>query len=197
MPSRLLIALSDLLPRVGLALDLACGGGRNSVYLARRGLQVVGVDRAWEGLQRGKELAVQAGVTVSWVRADLEGFHTPSETFDVIVCFYYRDPSLYPIIRASLHRGGLLIYQTFTHDQVRFSKGPKNPAYLLGPGELLNAFGDWNIVSYRETWSDRGEAALVARKPLQVPIPISEAGLGQSHGRAVRLRVPGFPPTPS
>ena len=147
-------------------MDLACGGGRNSAYLARRGLHVVGVDRAWEGLRRGKETAAQAGVEVSWVQADLDRFHLPAGSFDVIVCFYYRDPSLYPRIRAAIRPGGLLIYQTFTRDQLRFSKGPRNPAHLLEPGELLDAFGDWDLIFYHETWSERGEAALVARKPM-------------------------------
>ncbi len=125
----------------------------------------MGVDRAWEGLRRGRELAARTGVDVCWVQADLERFHLPSDTFDLIVCFYYRDPSLYPIIRASLRPSGLLIYQTFTRDQLHFSEGPRNPAHLLELGELLAAFIDWNFVLYHETWISRGEAALVARKP--------------------------------
>jgi len=125
----------------------------------------VGVDRAWQGLRRAKELATQAGVAVSWIQADLKQFHLSSDAFDLIVCSYYRDPALYPSIRTALRPGGTLVYQTFTCDQLHFAKGPRNPAHLLEPGELLNAFVDWNLIFYREAWSDRGEAALVARKP--------------------------------
>ncbi len=166
-PSSLLVEFRHLLPPSGLALDIACGGGRNAVYLARRGLRVVGLDQSWEALRQGRKQAAQAGVQVDWVRADLEEFHLPYGAFDLVVCFYYRDPSLYPAMRVLLRPGGWLIYQTFTIDQLHFSEGPRNPAHLLRPGELLGAFADWRVVYYRESRVGRGEAALVTRKPGQ------------------------------
>lgn len=53
-PSGLLVEFARLLPEKGLVLDLACGGGRNSVFLAERGLRVIGVDRAFPALSREK-----------------------------------------------------------------------------------------------------------------------------------------------
>ncbi len=156
---------SDKLPPQGRALDLACGAGRNSIYLVQRGLRVVAVDRAWNALEQGKALATARQVEVAWLLADLERIHFPQFAFDVVICFFYRDPNLYAPLRHWLKPGGLLIYQTFTRDQLLFGSGPKNPAHLLEPGELLSAFADWEIIFHRETRSERGIASLVARRP--------------------------------
>lgn len=164
-PSDLLVGFSALLPSAGRALDLACGGGRNALYLAQCGLRVVAVERSRQALEQGRELAHQKNLHVDWVQADLENHALPEAAFDVVVCFYYRDPGLYAKIRQALGSGGLLFYETFTRDQLRLGVGPRHPAHLLGPGELLKAFGDWDVIFYRETWIERGSAALVARKP--------------------------------
>lgn len=164
-PSALLLQFSALLPPGGLALDLACGAGRNSLFLAERGLRVVGVDSSEQALEQGRELARRRGLRIAWVRADLERFSLPPANLDVIVCFYYRDPALFAPMRDWLRRGGLLLYETFTREQLRFDHGPRNPAHLLEPGELLGAFGDWDLIFYRETSTESGVATLVARKP--------------------------------
>ena len=164
-PARLLAEFSRLLPFGGLALDIACGAGRHGIYLAERGLRVVGVDSSWQGLARGRELASRKELTISWVQADLGKFALAPAAFDVILCFYYRDQNIYGQIRQALRPGGLLIYETYTLDQLKFATGPRNPAHLLEPAELLRAFGDWDVILYRETWRERGLASLVARKP--------------------------------
>lgn len=164
-PAQLLVQFASLLPPCGRALDLACGGGRNSVFLAQRGLTVIAVDSSLDGLRQGRELASRRNVQATWVCANLERFRLPTSAFDVIVCFSYREPTLYPAIRAALRKGGLLFYETFTLDQLRFGAGPQNPVHLLEAGELLKAFGGWDVFFYRETWMDRGVASLVARKP--------------------------------
>jgi hypothetical protein len=82
-----------------------------------------------------------------------------------VICFKYRDPDLYPSIRASLHPGGLLIYETYTHEHRQFGRKPLDPAHLLERNELLEVFGDWEIIYYQEVWAGRGAASLVARKP--------------------------------
>ncbi len=164
-PSSLLAEFTGLLPFGGLALDIACGAGRHEIYLAERGLRVVGVDSSWQGLARGRELASRKDRSISWVQADLGNFALPPVAFDVILCFYYRDPKIYGQIRQALRPGGLLIYETYTLDQLRFATGPRNAAHLLEPAELLREFGDWDVILYHETWMKRGLASLVARKP--------------------------------
>jgi SAM-dependent methyltransferase len=125
----------------------------------------VGVDRSRAALMQGRELARKTGTSVDWVQADLEKFSPPPLTFDVVVCTYYRDRKLYPLIRDILKPNGLLVYQTFSREQLQFGTGPANPDHLLEPAELFKAFEDWKILYYRESWIGRGIATLIARKP--------------------------------
>lgn len=164
-PSRLMIEFSGLLPRNGLGLDVASGAGRHAVYLAERGLTVIAVDRSAEGLKRGGELARERSAMVEWVEADLEQFELPASRFNVICCFYYRQPSLYAKLAQALRPGGILFYETYTREQLVFPNGPRNPEHLLAPLELARAFRSLEVVFYREVWKSRGVASLVARRP--------------------------------
>ena len=157
---------SDCLPQAGAALDIACGRGRNTVYLARQGLSAIGVDQSSEVLRAGKEAAAKANLKVSFVQADLTRFGLPAHAFSVIICFKYRNPEFYPSIRAALRPGGLLIYETYTCEHALSGLKPRNPEHLLERSELYRAFGDWETLFYREVWIGRGTASLVARKPV-------------------------------
>jgi len=165
-PSALLARFSGILPHSGLSLDIACGYGRNTLFLARQGLSAVGVDRSWKALKAGREVALRENLPIAYVQADLTSFALPANTFSVVICFKYRDRHLYPTIRTALRPGGLLIYETYTREHVRCGLKPQDPAHLLERSELLQAFGDWKIIFYREVWMERGAASLVARKPL-------------------------------
>ena len=157
---------SDILPQAGLALDLACGNGRNTLCLARHGLAAIGVDRSRDALEAGREAAVRNGLKVSFAEADLTRFALPTSAFSAVICFKYRNREFYPSIRAALCPGGLLIYETYTREHKLHGLKPQNPDHLLEPSELYRAFGDWEIIFYREVWMGRGVASLVARKPL-------------------------------
>lgn len=165
-PSDLLVRFSALLPRYGLALDVACGGGRNTLFLARHGLIAAGIDRSRESLAEGRAAAAGLNLKAAFVQADLTRFTLPVEAFSVIICFKYRDPALYPSMRSALRAGGLVIYETYTAEHRAFGLKPQNPAHLLERNELRQAFGNWEIIFYRERWLDCGIASLVARKPL-------------------------------
>ncbi len=156
---------SACLPPAGLALDLACGYGRNTLYLARQGLIATGIDRSRESLDAGREAAVRANLKASFVRADLTRIALPANAFSVVICFKYRDACWYPSIRAALRPGGLLVFETYTLEHPKFGRKPLDPAHLLGRHELLQAFVDWEIIFYREVWMRCGTASLVARKP--------------------------------
>lgn len=148
-----------------MALDIACGNGQNTIFLARQGLIAVGIDRSRQSLAEGREAALQLNLKASFVRADLTRFRFPDNVFSTIICFRYRDPDLYPSIRSAIKPGGLLIYETYTLEHLNFGLKPQNPAHLLEKDELLRAFGDWEIIYYRATWMKHGMASLVARKP--------------------------------
>jgi len=165
-PNMLLMRFSGMLPRAGMALDLACGNGQDTVFLSSRGLTAIGIDRSGQALAAARRVALTSDLKACFVQADLASFHIPNGKFVVVVCFRYRDPNLYPSIRSALKPGGLLIYETYTREHLHFGFKPQNPDHLLERNELLRAFGDWEIVFYQETWTGRGMASLVARKPL-------------------------------
>lgn len=165
-PSELLVETTKLFATRARVLDLACGAGRNALFLASLGHSVVGVDRSLAGLQQGEEAARAKGLEISWVCADLERFPLPARAFDAILCFYYRDANWYPRLRLALRPGGMIIYESYTREQLSLGEGPRNPAHLLAPEELLAAFGDWQVIFYREgSVGSRALAQLVARKP--------------------------------
>lgn len=135
------------------------------MFLSRCGLSATGIDRSRPALEAGREAAARSNLKAHFVQADLTRFAFPAEAFSAVLCFKYRDPLLYPSIRSTLRPGGLLIYETYTVEHLGFGRRPRNPAHLLGRNELLRAFGDWEIIFYREAWLGSGIASMAARKP--------------------------------
>jgi len=169
-PSALLVQNRALLPAGGRALDIAMGSGRNLLYLASLGLRVTGVDVSTVAVELCREKAARLGLAVEAIVADLEHYRLPPDTYDLIVNFHYLQRSLAgPIVRA-LKRGGLLVFESFTIDQLQYSYGPKDPAFLLRPGELRETFAALETLLHFEgvIEGDRGPKAvaqLIGRKP--------------------------------
>lgn len=166
--------LSDQPP--GLALDLAGGVGRHSLWLAQRRWRVKLVDVSEVGIELAKENAARvlcpAG-TDSFVTtevADLNSSHNlGSELYDLVLVFFYLQRELFPALISALKPGGLLIYKTYTTEQQRFTgghfkSGPSHPMFLLQANELLRAFEPMRILHYHETVIEKGVAELVGRK---------------------------------
>lgn len=129
----------------GEALDLACGSGRHSRYLAALGYEVLAVDRDLAGF-------VDPPPAVTCQQADLEAdpWPLPGRRFDAIVVTNYLHRPLLPLLAASLEPGGVLIYETFALGNERYGR-PSNPAFLLRPGELLEAVrGILRVVAYED-----------------------------------------------
>lgn len=158
----------SLLPERGRALDLACGAGRNAVWLAQTHWSVTCCDISIEGLRKARGLASERGVKIDLVCADLETalpFRTQTlGLFDLILCFFYLERSLFPFLKAALRPGGLIVYKTYTVDQKRIGDRPMNKAHLLEPQELLHAFQDFRVLYYQELVSDRRVAQMIAQK---------------------------------
>jgi len=131
----------------GKGLDIACGAGRDSVFLALQGWQMTGVDRNPDALQRTQVLAESQQVTVNTVLLDMEAqaaninpFHAyKKQSFDLICVVRYLHRPLFPYLRDLLKDGGYLLYQTFMQGSEKFGS-PRNPNYLLKPNELANIF---------------------------------------------------------
>ncbi len=146
------------------AADIACGAGRNAAYLAQAGFQVTAVDFSQEALRLTKS---RAGVGVDTLQLDLEapGANLGADAFDLVCVVRFLHRPLFPALRQAVKPGGLLVYLTYTKDQLDFEGGPRDPRFLLEPGELLREFAAWRVLRYEEEWRGRGTAALLARKP--------------------------------
>jgi tellurite methyltransferase len=161
-PSRFLVAQRDRLPR-GRALDVACGDGRNALDLARHGWTVDAIDFAHAGLARLLALARHGGLSVNAVQADLQQFPLPRDRYDVVVNTRYLQRSLFTALKASVRRGGVVVFETFIRDQQQLGH-PRNPAFLLERGELAERFGDFEILVYEEgRCATESEPAFLAR----------------------------------
>ncbi len=132
-----------LLPQ-GRALDLAMGEGRNGVYLATQGFQVVGLDISEKGLAKAHQLAKQNGVTIETRVVDLESHQLEKNAYDVILLMYYMQRDLWPQIKEALKPGGMAVIETYNIDHLKHMKF--NPKWLLQTNELVKAFGDMKII---------------------------------------------------
>ncbi|PIE00551.1 MAG: methyltransferase type 11 [Thiothrix nivea] len=155
----------------GRGLDVACGAGRDMVYLAQQGWQMTGVDRSEDALQRVKVLAGHGGVAVETLRRDLESGGDPlnifgNNSFALITVARYLHRPLFPCLKRLLKPGGVILYQTFMRGCERSKIGrPRNPAFLLQPGELAEIFSEYSILLDEiETLDDGREvSAFIAR----------------------------------
>ena len=151
----------------GRALDLATGTGSCAIQLARRGWRVAAIDFSEVGIGVAAEHANRMGVQVDWIIADLDDFRLPPERFDVITVFNYLNRDNLPgEVTRSLRPGGMLVFETYTLDQLRVpGNHMRNPNYLLRPGELLMMFPGLRVRAYRDiNLGDRAIASLVGEK---------------------------------
>jgi len=135
----------------GRALDLACGTGRDAVFLATEGFDVEAWDVDRDALARAQDLANRNAVTVATRETDLEtdGVTLPVARFALVTCFRYLHRPLFPAMAAALAPGGHLVIETYRRGQERFGK-PRRPRFLLEPGELLAAFPTLEVLRYEE-----------------------------------------------
>ena len=143
-PNRFLVAeAADL--AAGRALDLACGEGRNAVWLAERGWEVTGVDFSAVGLDKAQALAEQRGVLVHLLLEDLCEYAPPAAAFDLVAVLYLH--IAFPVMRAVLRRaaaavapGGTLL--VVGHDPPNIEHGhggPQDPEILMDPDDIAAA----------------------------------------------------------
>lgn len=166
------LLLEHFLPQIKAAcqckqpiLDLACGFGRNGLYLAKQGLPVIFADKSENTLdsiepslnQESKLWAVDLELPDSEPLTD--------KLFSAIVVFRYLHRPLFEAIKQATVPGGVVVYETFNVEQAALGR-PKNPNFLLKPGELKAEFSKWQILHDFEG-IDNGSAIaqIVAVKP--------------------------------
>jgi SAM-dependent methyltransferase len=140
-PNRFLVAEVAELPP-GRALDLACGSGRNAVWLAARGWKVTGVDFSDVALAQARALAAERGVEVEWVEGDLLDWEPGEPAYDLVAVLYLQLPAderrkVLARAAAAVTSGGTVL--VVGHDLENLNGGhggPKDPAVLFTPADV-------------------------------------------------------------
>jgi SAM-dependent methyltransferase len=184
VPATWLTSHRHLLPASGDALDLACGRGRNALWLAQQGFRVQAIDRDDVALAALRDEAAARGLPIETRVCDLESGEPvlAPRTFDVIVVVHYLHRPLIPHLMAALRPGGVLVYETFTAAQALRGK-PSNPAFLLQPGELVaRVTAQW----FPERWlTERRLTEWQPGQAIAAPLEVLAAREGDFDGRMV------------
>lgn len=156
-------------------LDLACGKGRNGLFLLSHNVPVTFADNneahlqsILPALESTKPSAKRSECWLIDFEAEVDAGRNPlfGKSFDAVIVFNYLHRPLFPFIREAIRPGGLIVYETFTIDQKRFGR-PSNPDFLLEHGELHSLFEDWEQIAGFEgelANPERAVARLIARK---------------------------------
>jgi SAM-dependent methyltransferase len=168
-PSRFLVAeVADLRP--GTALDLACGAGRNAVWLVGQGWRVTAVDFSGVALRMARSLAAERAVDAEWIEADVIAWTPPARAYDLVCVFYLQlpaseRPSALAHAAAAVRPGGTLL--VVGHDLLNLTEGwggPTQPDVLFTPDDVVAEIGDLRI-----------EKALRVRRTVEEPGASREA----------------------
>jgi tellurite methyltransferase len=165
--------LEKALPHLGpgRALDVACGLGRNALWLSEQGYDVTAVDLSQEALEQLRREASHRQVDIKLLATDLETATPvlPEGPFDLIIDIFYLHRPLLPMLVDLLRPGGLMLIRTFSCAG-DFPDSGLDPRFVLEEGELLAIFRGWDILLYEEGLepSSKGGslAGILARKPI-------------------------------
>lgn len=163
------------------ALAIGDGEGRNGVWLARQGLEVLSIDLSTVALERARRRAQDAGVTLRTLQADILAWEWPDGAYDLITLIFVHLPPeqrqrLHRSMRRALKPGGLIVIEAFHRDQVeRGSGGPSDPDLLYTLAEVERDFSGFEILRSTQSETDvvldgipqgKGSAVhFVARRP--------------------------------
>jgi SAM-dependent methyltransferase len=174
-PNAFLKSQAGVLPKTGKALAIADGEGRNGVWLAEQGLDVLAVDFSPTALAKAQTLARERGVTLRTVEADITTWEWPNAEFDVVVGIFFQfspppeRARIFAGIRKALKPGGLVLLEGYGPKQLEYKTGGPSELENLYTEELLRAefagFSELAIKAYDSVMSEGirhvGMAALV------------------------------------
>lgn len=163
-------------------LSIAEGEGRNGVHLAKKGLDVTGVEFAPSAIAKAEKLAIQNGVQPTFIQSDLFAWDWPVDTFDITLGLFFQfvGPSerdaLWRKMRAATRPGGLIVIHGYTPKQLEFGTGgPPHVANMYTPDNFSEVFEGCEVLVCEEYEAEQhsgsahvGMSALidfVARKP--------------------------------
>jgi len=135
----------------GRALDLACGFGRHAIWLHQQGWSVTAVDRNAEAIAQLR--TDWPGIDARVVDLELESYLVAADEYDLIVCWLYHQPDLYPRIRSAVRAGGIAALCVLREGRFAASKG-----------ELLTHFPGWKILDEEAT---SARQVLVLQRPVE------------------------------
>ncbi|MEM9741496.1 MAG: class I SAM-dependent methyltransferase [Pseudomonadota bacterium] len=151
-------------------LDVACGAGRNALYLAARGASVTGIDLSKVGLERAADRALQARLPISWVQADLaDGWRAVglAGRFDLIVIVRYLNLPLVTELIDHLTPGGLLLTEVHARAD-RPVVGPQSDRFRVQPAELWAAGQSAERVAFEQGYFEDTDGRLASLARLAV-----------------------------
>ena len=153
-PNSFLVQNASLL--TSPVLSLAEGEGRNAVFLASLGLDVLGVDASDVGLAKAQNLAASRGLAIRTEVADLTAYELPENHYGSVISISAHLPSkvrdrLYPQVERSLKTGGIILFEAYTKAQIsRNTGGPKDSDMLMDLAELEQQFPNCEPILTRE-----------------------------------------------
>jgi len=147
-PSQLLADWLGQLPK-GRALDVACGAGRNALYLAASGYEVDAIDISTVALDRARAHAQRRKLDVNWIEMDLDSGNLPNERYKLIVMVRYTHAALVAELIELLEDGGYLLCEEHLLTN-RDVVGPASAAFRMRPNELLGLATGLRVLYYRE-----------------------------------------------
>lgn len=181
-PNAFLVREAHRLAPDSKVLAVADGEGRNSVFLAQHGHQVVATDISERALDKARQLAQRRGVQIDFRMADLTTWDWPDEKFDAVVAIFIQFGGgdarrlIFDGFAKALKPGGLLLLEGYRPEQVEYGTGgPPNAENLYTEAMLREAFASWEIEHLSAYDAEIGEGTghagmsalidLVARKP--------------------------------
>jgi SAM-dependent methyltransferase len=143
-PNEFLAGMASKFPLGGNALDIGAGEGRNALFLAARGLNVLAIDQSEVGMQKAQRLAQARGLRLRTQAVDLQDFDAEHGSFDMITSIFVHLPQA---LRAKVHQrvaiwlkpGGLFLLEAYAPDQIQLGTGGPSDPLLLAPLEVIVA----------------------------------------------------------
>lgn len=153
----------------GEALDVACGLGANSFFLAKLNYQVEAIDISDVAINHVRIQAQQEQLPIQTTVTDLtdrQTFYERKAMFDLIIVTYYLDRSILPFLLDCLKENGYFFMETFYQLPIGKNAVNINKNYKLKPAELLKLFSDWHVLFYEENEAEERQTIFFRKSKL-------------------------------